>query len=125
MLPTVDEELDRLERLNIISPVNYSEWAAPIVVVRKANGSIRICGDYSTGLNERLQSHQYPLSLPQDIFSKLAGCIVFSTIDLSDAFLQMEVDESSRRMLTINTHRGLYEYNRLPPGVKAAPGADD
>ncbi|XP_055616766.1 uncharacterized protein K02A2.6-like [Toxorhynchites rutilus septentrionalis] len=123
MLPTVDEELDRLERLNIISPVNYSEWAAPIVVVRKANGSIRICGDYSTGLNERLQSHQYPLPLPQDIFSKLTGCIVFSTIDLSDAFLQMEVDESSRRMLTINTHRGLYEYNRLPPGVKAAPGA--
>ncbi|XP_055622033.1 uncharacterized protein K02A2.6-like [Toxorhynchites rutilus septentrionalis] len=123
MLPTVDEELDRLERLNIISPVNYSEWAAPIVVVRKANGSIRICGDYSTGLNERLQSHQYPLPLPQDIFSKLAGCIVFSTIDLSDAFLQMEVYDSSRRMLTINTHRGLYEYNRLPPGVKAAPGA--
>lgn len=123
MLPTVDQELDRLERLNIISPVDYSEWAAPIVVVRKANGSIRICGDYSTGLNELLQSHQYPLPLPQDIFSKLSGCTVFSTIDLSDAFLQMEVDESSRSMLTINTHRGLYQYNRLPPGVKAAPGA--
>ncbi|XP_062700183.1 uncharacterized protein K02A2.6-like [Aedes albopictus] len=123
MLPTVDQELDRLERLNIISPVDYSEWAAPIVVVRKANGSIRICGDYSTGLNERLQPHQYPLPLPQDIYSKLAGCTVFSTIDLSDAFLQMEVDESSRSMLTINTHRGLYQYNRLPPGVKAAPGA--
>ncbi|XP_055522812.1 uncharacterized protein K02A2.6-like [Wyeomyia smithii] len=122
MQATVDEELDRLERLNIISPVQYSEWAAPIVVVRKANGTIRICGDCSTGLNEQLQSHQYQLPLPQDIFSKLPGCTVFSQIDLSDAFLQMEVDEECRKLLTINTHRGLYQYNRLPPGVKAAPG---
>ncbi|XP_055523003.1 uncharacterized protein K02A2.6-like [Wyeomyia smithii] len=123
MQAIVDEELDRLERLNIISPVQYSEWAAPTVVVRKANGTIRICGDYSTGLNDQLQSHQYPLPLPQDIFSKLVGCTVFSQIDLSDAFLQMEVDEECRKLLTINTHRGLYQYNRLPPGVKAAPGA--
>ncbi|XP_062713126.1 uncharacterized protein K02A2.6-like [Aedes albopictus] len=123
MLPTVDAELDRLEGLGIITPVDFSEWAAPIVVVRKSNGSIRICGDYSTGLNDRLLPHQYPLPLPQDIFSKLTGCTVFSQIDLSDAFLQMEVDESSRKLLTVNTHRGLYQYNRLPPGVKAAPGA--
>ncbi|XP_055632846.1 uncharacterized protein K02A2.6-like [Toxorhynchites rutilus septentrionalis] len=121
MLPTVDKELDRLESLQIISPVDYSEWAVPIVVVRKASGNVRICGDYSTGLNDRLQSHQYPLPLPQDVISKLSNCTVFSQIDLSDAFLQMEVEESCRQLLTINTHRGLYQYNRLPPGVKAAP----
>ncbi|XP_053698915.1 uncharacterized protein K02A2.6-like [Sabethes cyaneus] len=123
MLDTVNQELDRLEQLNIISPVDYSEWAAPIVVVRKANGSIRICGDYSTGLNAALQPHQYPLPLPEDIFAKLANCKVFSQIDLSDAFLQVEIDEASRGLLTVNTHRGLYHYNRLPPGVKIAPGA--
>lgn len=123
MLSTVNEELDRLERLNIISRIDFSEWAAPIVVVRKSNGSIRICGDYSTGLNDRLLPHQYPLPLPQDIFSKLANCTIFSQIDLSDAFLQLEVEESSRKLLTVNTHRGLYQYNRLPPGIKAAPGA--
>lgn len=123
MLATVDEELNRLEQFKIISAVDYSEWAAPIVVVRKASGSIRICGDYSTGLNHCLQSHQYPLPLPEDIFSKLSNCNIFSQIDLTDAFLQMEVDESSRKLLTINTHRGLYQYNRLPPGIKSAPGA--
>lgn len=48
---------------------------------------------------------------------------MFSQIDLSDAFLQVEVDESSRGLLTVNTHRGLYHYNRLPPGVKTTPGA--
>ncbi|XP_055590830.1 uncharacterized protein K02A2.6-like [Uranotaenia lowii] len=123
MLGTVDDELDRLERAGIISPVDFSNWAAPIVVVRKSNGSIRICGDYSTGLNEALQPHQYPLPLPEDIFTKLSNCTVFSQIDLSDAFLQVEVDEDSRNLLTINTHRGLYRYNRLSPGIKTAPGA--
>ncbi|XP_062557959.1 uncharacterized protein K02A2.6-like [Armigeres subalbatus] len=123
MYNTVDEELDRLERANIITPVEFSNWAAPIVVVRKANGTIRICGDYSTGLNDALQPHRYPLPLPEDIFAKLANCTVFSQIDLSDAFLQVEIEEASRDLLTINTHRGLYRYNRLPPGVKTAPGA--
>ncbi|XP_065080618.1 uncharacterized protein K02A2.6-like [Ochlerotatus camptorhynchus] len=123
MQQAVDDELDRLEQEQIITPVDFAEWAAPIVVVRKSSGSIRICGDYSTGLNDSLQPHQYPLPLPQDIFASLANCTVFSQIDLTDAFLQMEMDEGSREMLTINTHRGLYRYNRLPPGVKAAPGA--
>ncbi|XP_065075510.1 uncharacterized protein K02A2.6-like [Ochlerotatus camptorhynchus] len=122
MYDAVNQELDRLEKLKIISPIDYSEWAAPIVVVRKANGAIRICGDYSTGLNSALQSNQYPLPLPEDIFAKLANCQVFSQIDFSDAFLQVPVDEKFRSLLTINTHRGLYLYNRLPPGVKIAPG---
>ncbi|XP_058816915.1 uncharacterized protein K02A2.6-like [Topomyia yanbarensis] len=120
---SVDNELDRLERAKIITPVDFSDWAAPIVVVRKTNGSVRICGDYSIGLNNALQPHQYPLPLPEEMFNKLANCTVFSRIDLSDAFLQVEVDESSPELLTINTHRGLYRYNRLTPGVKAAPGA--
>ncbi|XP_055590876.1 uncharacterized protein K02A2.6-like [Uranotaenia lowii] len=103
MYSTVDKELDRLEHANIITPVEYSAWAAPIVVVRKASGAIRICGDYSTGLNNALEANH--------------------KLDLSDAFLQVEVDESPRELLTINTHRGLYRYNRLSPRVKAAPGA--
>ncbi|XP_049283851.1 uncharacterized protein K02A2.6-like [Anopheles funestus] len=123
VLESVDKELDRLEKLKIISPVDYSEWAAPIVIVRKSNGNLRICGDYSTGLNAALLPYEYPLPLPDDIFAKLAGCKLFSKIDLSDAFLQVEIDSQYRSLLTINTHRGLYHYNRLPPGIKIAPAA--
>ncbi|XP_050072320.1 uncharacterized protein K02A2.6-like [Anopheles maculipalpis] len=123
MQATVEKELDRLVNMNVITPIDYSEWAAPIVVVRKSNGSIRICGDYSTGLNAALQPHEYPLPLPDDIFAKLAHCKFFSKIDLSDAFLQVEIEECYRPLLTINTHRGLYLYNRLPPGLKIAPAA--
>ncbi|XP_061519181.1 uncharacterized protein K02A2.6-like [Anopheles gambiae] len=86
MFQAVDKELERLENDGIISKVDYSEWATPIVVVRKSNGTIRVCGDYSTGLNDMLQPHQYPLPLPQDIFASLATCTIFSQIDLSDVY---------------------------------------
>ncbi|XP_036341085.1 uncharacterized protein K02A2.6-like, partial [Rhagoletis pomonella] len=117
----VEEELQRLQDVNVISPVNYSEWAAPIVVTKKSNGSIRIYADFSTGLNTALETHQYPLPLPEDIFAKLANAKYFSHIDLSDAFLQIEVDESSKELLRINTHLGLFRYNRMIFGVKTFP----
>ncbi|XP_055645146.1 uncharacterized protein K02A2.6-like [Toxorhynchites rutilus septentrionalis] len=122
-LPKVDAELQRLQDNGIISPVQFSDWAAPIVVVRKSDVSVRICGDYSTGLNNALESDRHPLPHPDDIFGELAGCRFFSCIDLSDAYLQVEIEEASRKLLTINTHKGLFLYNRLPPGVKSAPGA--
>lgn len=122
-LQPIEDELYRLQQLGVVTPVDTSEWAAPIVVVKKPNGQIRICADYSTGLNDVLEPHQYPLPKPDDIFAKLANSTVFSHIDLSDAFLQVEVSEDSRELLTINTHRGLYRMNRLQPGVKTAPGA--
>lgn len=82
---------------------------------------MRICGDFSTGLNEALKDHHYPLPLPEDIFAKINGSSVFTHIDLSDAFLQIEVDEESKSLLIINTHIGLFQYNRLPFGVKNTP----
>nr|CDJ96595.1 RNA-directed DNA polymerase (reverse transcriptase) domain containing protein [Haemonchus contortus] len=114
-------KFDRLEANGVISKVNYSEWAAPIVVVRKSNGSLRICADFSTGLNDALDLHQYPIPLPEDIFATLTSGQYFSHIDFADAYLQIEMDQQSKQLLTINTHRGLYQYNRLPFGVKSAP----
>ena len=112
----VNKDLDRLEGLGIISPVNYSDWAAPVLAVRKVNGQIRLCGDYSTSLNAALHPHEYPLLLPQDIFSKLARCKIFTQLDLSDGFLQVEIETGCWPLLTINTHRSLNHYNRhLPP----------
>ena len=122
ILPLVDEELTRLEQEGIISPVNYSNWAAPIVVVRKKNGKIRICADFSTGLNDSLEPNRHPLPHPDELSTKLSNCRYFSKIDLSHAFLQIQIDGDSKHLLTINTHRGLFVYNRLPFGVTIAPG---
>jgi hypothetical protein len=52
MIEKVDAELNRLKNEGIITPIEYSAWAAPIVCVRKSNGQIRICADYSTGFND-------------------------------------------------------------------------
>ncbi|KAL6724109.1 hypothetical protein Aduo_019035 [Ancylostoma duodenale] len=117
----VDKELDRLESIGVISKVNYSDWAAPIIIAKKSNGSLRICAEFSTGLNDALNLHQYPLPLPEDIIATLNGGRYFTYIDLADAYLQINVDDQSRQLLTINTHRGLYQYNRLPFGMKSAP----
>ncbi|VDL66057.1 unnamed protein product [Nippostrongylus brasiliensis] len=118
----LDAEIDRLLKEGVLFPVDYSAWAAPIVVVKKRNGSLRLCADFSTGLNEALMLHQHPLPTPDDIFLKLNGGTTFTQIDFADAYLQIELDDTAKELLTINTHRGLLRFNRLPFGVKSAPG---
>ena len=90
-------------------------------MVKKANGKVRLCADFSTGLNDALDVHQYPLPAPEDLFTKLNGGTCFAKLDLADAYLQMEVDEDSKNHLTINTHKGLFQFCHLPFGVKSAP----
>ncbi|KAI8120353.1 Retrovirus-related Pol polyprotein from transposon 17.6 [Lucilia cuprina] len=70
-----------------------------------------------------MEPNFYPLPHADEIFAKMANCKYFSKIDLSDAYLQFEVDDNSKQLLTINTQKGLYIFNRLPPGVTSAPGA--
>ena len=117
----IDLELDDLESKGIITPVSYSNWAAPIVTVPKKDGRFRICGDYKMTINPAMDIEQYPLPSPQSLFSTLAGGKSFTTLDLQQAYLQLPLDEESRELVTINTHRGLYQYTRLPFGVASAP----
>ena len=120
-LPKLEGELSRLVENGVITPVSYSEFAAPVVVVKKKTGDIRLCADHSTGLNDTLEDHHHPLPTAEDIYTKLNGGIYFSNIDLAEAYLQIEVAEECRKMLCINTPKGLFQYNRLSFGVKTAP----
>ncbi|EPB69223.1 reverse transcriptase [Ancylostoma ceylanicum] len=117
----VNVEIDRLVSEGVLGPVNHSKWAAPIVVVRKSNGTIRTCADFSAGLNDALMLHRHPLPTVEDVFNKNKKEL-FSQINLADAYLQIEVDDESKELLAINTHCGLFRYNRLTFGVKSAPG---
>ncbi|XP_061191727.1 uncharacterized protein K02A2.6-like [Saccostrea echinata] len=119
--PKVEEELKRLEKEGIIKSVIHSKWASPVVPVVKKNGQVRLCGDYKVTITPVMKVDQYRLPRIQDIFVSLAGGRKFSKIDLRQAYNQMEVDESSRELMTINTHKGLYQYTRLQFGVAAAP----
>ena len=117
----VEESLGRLEKDGIIEPVDFLEWAAPIVPVVKRDGTIRVCGDYKLTVNHAVQVDAYPLPLIEDLFASLAGGKVFSKLDLAHAYQQLRLDVESRKYVTINTHKGLFRYTRLPFGVAAAP----
>ena len=106
----VEAELDHLEQQGIIKKVERSNWAAPIVVVPKTDKSIRICGDYKISINPCVRTEGYPLPKVQDLFSSLSNGTVFSKLDLQHAYQQLEVEESSQLLLTINIHKGLYQY---------------
>lgn len=117
----IEAELDRLISIGAIKKVEFSNWAAPILAVKKKNGKTRVCIDFSTGLNNALELNRHPLPRPEDIFTKLNGAKFFSQLDLRDAYLQFELDEDSKKLCGINTHRGLFQAQRMPFGVKSAP----
>ncbi|XP_061191742.1 uncharacterized protein K02A2.6-like [Saccostrea echinata] len=67
-----------------------------------------------------MKIEQYPLPKIADIFASLSGGQKFSKIDLTQAYLQMEIDDASKNLLTINTHKGLIRFNRLSLGIASA-----
>ena len=119
--PKVEAEIERLEAEGILSKVRHAEWATPVVPVPKESGAVRLCGDFKITVNPVLKSEEYPLPLISDIFASLAGGVHFSVIDLAQAYHQMEIEEESRKYVTLNTQKGLYQYNRLVFGIKSAP----
>ncbi|KAJ8873048.1 hypothetical protein PR048_026664 [Dryococelus australis] len=107
---SVKKDLLSLENKGILYKINYSQWTSPIVCVPKKNVTLNKC----------VLVDQYPLPKIEDLFQKFHECNVFCQIDLSNAYLQLEVDKSSRKFFTINTICGLYVYNCLCFGLSPA-----
>ena len=78
-------------------------------------------GDYAVTVNPQLHVPQYPIPLPEDVFLKLQGGQRFTKLDLKGAYQQLALDPESQQFLTINTHRSLYRYERLPFGIASSP----
>lgn len=121
MKEKVENELERLENLKIISKVNYSEWGTPIVPVLKKDGSVRICGDFKVTINPHIEIDQYPLPRINELFAKMQGGSQFSKLDLSSAYQQVLLSNDSKVFTTISTHKGLFQYNRAPFGIASIP----
>ena len=115
----VEEAFCKLVDAGIVEPVSHSEWAAPIVPILKADGSIRVCRDYKMTVNQVAKPDSYPLPRINDLLARLGGAKVFSKLDMSQACQQLALDEQSKPFVTMNTHKGLFQYNRLPFGVSA------
>ena len=72
-------------------------------------------------INPVLETEQYPLPKPEELFATLAGGMKFTKLDLTQAYTQVLLDDTSAGYVSINTHQGLYKYKRLPYGVASSP----
>ena len=79
------------------------------------------CGNYKTTVNKVSHLDRHPLPRVGDMFAALAGGTVFSKLDTSEAYAQVELVEDSRKYTTIIIPRGLFQYRRIPYGIKSAP----
>ena len=73
-------------------------------------------------MNHVSKCDTYPIPRIEDLFARIAGGQQFTTLDLDRAYQQLVLDEESRTYVVINTHQGLFQYNRLRFGVSSAPG---
>lgn len=97
-----------------------SPFASPIVVVRKKNGSVRLCIDFRK-LNLQTIKDAYALPHLEEAFSALAGSKWFSVLDLKSGYYQIEMEEADKQKTAFVCPLGFWEFNRMPQGITNAP----
>ncbi|XP_053964245.1 uncharacterized protein K02A2.6-like [Anastrepha ludens] len=117
-----EEEINRLCCQGILEPVEYSDWATPIVPVAKRDGSIRICGDYKSTLNKAIKTHCHQIPAVSTLSASIEGGSIYANIDLAQAYQLLMVDERSSLLQTVSTHKGAFKVTRLQFGISSAPG---
>lgn len=115
----VKEHINQLLKAQVIRE-SSSPYASPIVLVRKKDGSIRLCVDYRQ-LNIKTRKDAFPLPRIEESLDALTGARWFSTLDLASGYNQVPVAESDRHKTAFCTPFGLFEWNRMPFGLCNAP----
>lgn len=114
-----DEALEELLKAGIIRR-STSPWGFPVVLVRKKDGSWRLCVDYRR-LNAVTKKDAYPFPSVDEIVSNLGGAKYFSILDASKGYLQVEMRPGDECKTAFTCHRGLYEFVRMPFGLCGSP----
>ena len=117
-----DEVRDHIQGLlaKKIIVESHSPYAAPIVLVRKKDGTLRLCVDYRR-LNAKTVGDAYPLPRIQESFDALVGAQYFTTLDLASGYHQIAMHPTDQPKTAFVTPFGLYEYTRMPFGLATAP----
>ncbi|XP_003741639.1 uncharacterized protein K02A2.6-like [Galendromus occidentalis] len=121
LIKMTDGELDYLEKNDVIQKIDCSDWSHPIVIVPRAQGKkVRICGDFKVGINKYIRVDDHPLKNIRHALDNIGNGLRFTKLDISSAFLHLPVRVSDRKYLVVNTHRGLYQFNRMSNGLSNA-----
>ena len=116
---TVLKDLEEMEERGIIEP-SGSDWAAPIVVVKKKDGTLCLCVDYRR-LHAVSRVDAYPMPRIDDLIDQLGKAKYITTLDLTRGYWQVPVEEGSRAKTAFTTPSGLYQFSVMPFGLNGAP----
>lgn len=121
LLQQVESTLNELLQLDIIERVTRpTSWVSPLVPILKDNGDLRLCIDMRRA-NLAIQRLNHPLPVFDDLLPKFRNAKLFTTLDIKQAFHQVELTEDCRDVTTFITNWGLFRYKRLLFGVNCAP----
>jgi transposase InsO family protein len=112
-------EIQRMLKEGVIE-ATQSEWASPVVLVPKPDGSMRFCIDYRK-LNQLTVRDAYPLPRMDECIDSLGEAKVFSTLDCNCGYWQIPVDSADQDKTTFTSHEGLFRFKRMPFGLMNAP----
>ncbi|GJX69062.1 putative reverse transcriptase domain-containing protein [Tanacetum coccineum] len=115
----LSEQLQELSDKSFIRP-SSSPWGAPVLFVKKKDGSFRMCIDYRE-LNKLTVKNRYPLPRIDDLFDQLQGSSIYSKIDLRSGYHQLRVREQDIPKTAFRTRYGHYEFQVMPFGLTNAP----
>ncbi len=120
LMPKVKAELEKMEKEGIIERVDKpTDWCAPMVVVPKRSGSLRLCVDL-TSLNDAVLRERHMLPAVDQTLAMLSGATVFSKLDCNSSFFQIPLTPSCRHLTTFISPMGRFCFRRLPQGLSSA-----
>ena len=114
----IDEQIDKWFEQGVIKP-SKSPWSAPVVIAY-CNGKPRFCIDYRK-LNAVTIPDEFPIPRQSDILASLSGAQVLSSLDALSGFTQLELAEEDIEKTAFRSHRGLFQFRRLPFGLCNGP----
>lgn len=121
LLEKVEQKLNELLEMDIIERVmKPTSWVSPLVPILKENGDLRLCIDMRRA-NQAIQRLNHPLPVFEDLVSRFRNARFFTSLDIKQAFHQVELSEDCRDVTTFITNWGLYRYKRLLFGINCAP----
>nr|GEY40278.1 transposon Ty3-G Gag-Pol polyprotein [Tanacetum cinerariifolium] len=117
----LSDQLQELSEKGFIRP-SSSPWGAPVLFVKKKDGSFKMCIDYRE-LDKLTVKNRYPLPQIDDLFDQLQGSSVYSKIDLRSSYHQLRVQEQDGPKTTFRTRYGHYEFQVMPFGLTNIPAS--